>query len=142
MYRIPTTPIPTPRPRLGKYGAYNTTKYTAYKKSLIQWLSLLKIPAKDYDYIHARFYVPYSKSTPKKNRINNFPLRTNFDCDNVIKGLCDALEQAYILKDDRQLSSMFIQKYRTTEENGYIEFELQTIEDNPDINGEQVKISI
>ena len=136
MYRLPITPLPTPRPRLGKHGAYNPPKYTAYKKSLIQWLSLLKIPNKEYDYIHARFFVPYPKDTPKKRRINNLPLQQCFDCDNVIKGLCDALEQAKILNDDRQLSSMFIQKYRTTEEKGYIEFELQTIEDNPDIHGE------
>tara|TARA_R110000803_G_C11950921_1_gene317673 strand:+ start:506 stop:931 length:426 start_codon:yes stop_codon:yes gene_type:complete len=141
MYRIPITPMPTPRPRVGKYGAYNPPKYTAYKKSLIQWLSLLKIPQNDYDYIHAIFYVPYPKSTPKKHRINNFPLRTKFDCDNVIKGLCDALEQSNILNDDRCLSGMFIEKLRTTEEKGYIEFELQTIEENPK-NGESYKLDI
>lgn len=136
MYRIPITPMPTPRPRLGKNGAYNKPEYTAYKKNLIKWIALLKIPKQDYDYIHAKFYVPYPKSTPKKRLINNYPLRQCFDCDNVIKGLCDALEQAKILSNDTQLSGMYIQKYRTTETIGYIEFELQTIEDNPDINGE------
>ena len=117
---------------MGKHGAYNTSKYTQYKRDLIYSLKGLNIPAMDYDYIHARFYLPYPKGTPKKKRINNYPLRTNFDCDNVIKGLCDALEQSNIVEDDRQLSSMFIEKFRTTEENGYIEFELQTIDENPD----------
>ena len=134
-YRIPINPIPTPRPRVGKYGVYNPKHYTNYKKALIQYLSLLKIPEGDYDYIHAKFFVPYPKDTPKKRLINNFPLRQCFDCDNVIKGLCDALEQANVVADDRQLSSMFIQKYRTTDKQGYIEFELQTIKDNPDVNG-------
>tara|TARA_R110000764_G_scaffold212771_1_gene299107 strand:- start:39 stop:344 length:306 start_codon:yes stop_codon:yes gene_type:complete len=95
------------------------------------FLSVLKIPEGDYDYIHAKFFVPYPKSTPKKKLINNFPLRKCFDCDNVIKGLCDALEQANIIEDDRLFSSMFVEKYRTTETVGRIEFELQTFEDNP-----------
>ena len=136
MYSIPITPIPTPRPRLGKHGAYNPQNYTTYKKSLIQCIALLKVPNKDYDYIHARFYVPYPKSTPKKHQINNAPLRVKFDCDNVIKGLCDALEQAHVLDDDRQLSAMYIEKFRTTDTNGYIEFELQTKEENSSHNGE------
>jgi len=136
VYQIPIEPIPTPRPRAGKHGVYNPKKYTDYKKSLILYLRSLNIPKKDYDYIHARFYVTYPKNTPKKNLIDNFPLRQCFDCDNVIKGLCDALEQAYIIDNDRQISSMFIQKYRTTKERGFVEFDLQTIEENPDIHGE------
>lgn len=135
MYRLQITPQPTPRPRLGANGAYNPTKYTKYKSDLIFLLKGLKVPPMDYDYIHARFYLPYAKSTPKKRLINNFPLRTNFDCDNVIKGLCDALEQAKIVEDDRHLSSMFIEKFRTTDSLGYIEFELQTIDESP--NGER-----
>lgn len=123
--------MPTPRPRLGRHGVFNAPKYTSYKKSLIQFLSLLKIPRKDYEYVHAKFYIPYPKSTAKQHLINNYPLRQCFDCDNVIKGLCDALEQANILENDRQLSSMYIEKFRTTERLGYIEFELQTLEDNP-----------
>ena len=59
MYQISITPIPTPRPRLGKHGAYNTSKYTQYKRDLIYSLKGLNIPAMDYDYIHARFYLPY-----------------------------------------------------------------------------------
>jgi len=123
--------MPTPRPRFGKNGAYNTTKYSKYKKAIIFFLSELKIPVGDYDYIHAKFFVPYPKSTPKKTLIDNYPLRQCFDCDNVIKGLCDALQDAKIIEDDRLFSSMFVEKYRTTQAEGRIEFELQTFEDNP-----------
>ena len=127
--------MPTPRPRASRFGVYNPKKYTDYKKSLITYLLSLNIPNKDYDYIHAKFYVPYPKSTPKKNLIDNFPLRQCFDCDNVIKGLCDSLEQANVIGDDRQISSMYIEKYRTIKPEGYIEFELQTTEENPILNG-------
>jgi len=131
MWLLPITPKPTPRPRLGKYGAYNPSKYKKYKNNIKSFLSLLKIPKDDYDYIHAKFFVPYPKSTPKKNLIDNFPLRQCFDCDNVIKGLCDALEESGVINDDRLLSSMFVEKFRTTNKDGRIEFELQTFEDNP-----------
>ena len=97
MYRIPIEPMPTPRPRASRFGVYNPKKYTDYKKSLITYLLSLNIPSKDYDYIHAKFYVSYPKSTPKKNLIDNYPLRQCFDCDNVIKGLCDSLEQANVI---------------------------------------------
>ena len=125
MYSIPITPKPTPRPRLGKHGAYNPKSYTAYKKKLVQWLALLKVPSSDYNFIYAKFYVPYPKNTPKKDRIDCMPLDKVFDCDNVIKGLCDALEQGNIIPNDRCFSTMLIEKYRTTEEHGRIEFELK-----------------
>ena len=34
-YHIGITPRPTPRPRLGKYGAYNKSDYTKYKNDMI-----------------------------------------------------------------------------------------------------------
>ena len=67
----------------------------------------------------------------KKILVDKFPLRQCFDCDNVIKGLCDALEESKIINDDRLFSSMFIEKFRTVSEVGRIEFELQTFKDNP-----------
>ena len=129
MHLIPICPRPTPRPRFGKHGAYNEPKYTSYKNSLVNYLSLLKIPTLDYDYVHAQFYIPYPKNTPKKNLIDKHPLRSKFDCDNVIKGLLDALEQSKILKNDRQLSGLYIEKFYTTNSEGYILFELQEYED-------------
>ena len=75
------------------------------------FIALYKIPKDDYDYIHAKFFVPYPKNTPKKHLIDEYPLRMCFDCDNVIKGLCDALEESKVIKDDRLFSSMFIEKF-------------------------------
>ena len=64
--------MPTPRPRASRFGVYNPKKYTDYKKSLVTYLLSLNIPSKDYDYIHAKFYVSYPKSTPKNKNKNRF----------------------------------------------------------------------
>jgi Holliday junction resolvase RusA-like endonuclease len=130
MYLLPITPKPTPRPRLGKNGVYNTSSYKAYKQNLIKWISLLKIPRNNYDFIWAKFYVPYPKSTKKSDLIDKYPLKKVFDCDNVIKGLCDALEQSGVVENDRCFCSMMIEKFRTTDKVGRIEFELTKFE-NP-----------
>lgn len=130
MYLIPVTPKPTPRPRLGKNGVYNQPNYKAYKQNLIKWISLLNIPRNNYDFIWAKFYVPYPKNTPKKKLIDKYPLKEVFDCDNVIKGLCDALEQSNVIHNDRCFCSMMIEKFRTTSDVGRIEFELTKF-DNP-----------
>jgi len=129
-YCIPVTPKPTPRPRLGKNGVYNPSTYTKYKNNLVKWISLLKIPRKDYDMIWAKFFIPYPKNTSKKKLIDKYPLKEVFDCDNVIKGLCDALEQAKVINNDRCFCSMMIEKFRTTSDVGRIEFELKKFE-NP-----------
>ena len=59
MWTIPVTPMATPRPRLGKNGVFNEPKYTKYKNDLVNWISILKIPKGDYDFIHAHllFYI-------------------------------------------------------------------------------------
>ena len=129
-FNIPITPMPTPRPRLGRGGVYNTKSYSQYKKNLITYIKSLNIDKDEYDYIHARFFIPFPKNTPKKRQIEGLPLKTNFDCDNVIKGLCDALEQADVITNDRCLWSMFIEKFRTNNSYGRIEFDLEIIEED------------
>ena len=48
-----------------------------------------------------------------------------------LKKICDALEESKVICDDRLFSSMFIEKFRTINDVGRIEFELQTFKDNP-----------
>jgi len=123
-YNINITPKPTPRPRLGKYGAYNKTDYTKYKNDLIFLIKLLSIPKEDYYFLKARFFFPYPKNTPKKKLIDLAPLRKKCDLDNVVKGLMDALEKADVINNDRQISTLLIEKKYTLKERGYIEFDL------------------
>tara|TARA_R110002012_G_scaffold303227_1_gene504896 strand:+ start:990 stop:1394 length:405 start_codon:yes stop_codon:yes gene_type:complete len=123
-YHIGITPRPTPRPRLGKYGAYNKSDYTKYKNDMIFLIKCLRIPHGDYHTLKARFLFPYPKKTPKKKLIDFAPLRKKCDLDNVVKGLMDALEKTNVINNDRQISTLFIEKKYTLKEQGYIEFEL------------------
>ena len=126
-YTLEIEPRPTPRPRLGRYGVYNHPAYTDYKRNLMWLLKSKSIPIKDYDSIHARFYFTYPKKTAKKNRIDNAPMRKKCDCDNLVKGLLDALESVKVINNDRQFYSIFVEKFYTCKEKGYIEFELNEV---------------
>ena len=125
-YRLPIEPYPTSRPRLGKNGhTYNTSKYTKYKNDLIILLKSLHIPKEDYSYVRIHFYFPYPKATPKKERIDNSPMRYKYDVDNLIKAIFDALQQSGVVEDDRIISGVYAEKLFTTNEQGYIDFELE-----------------
>jgi Holliday junction resolvase RusA-like endonuclease len=124
-YTLPIDPYPTSRPRLGKHGAYNTSKYTKYKNDLILLMKSLHIPKEDYSYVRIHFYFPYPSSTPKKDRIEKAPMRYKYDVDNLIKAIFDALQQSGIVEDDRVISGVYAEKLFTTNQQGYIEFELE-----------------
>jgi hypothetical protein len=124
-YTLQIDPYPTSRPRLGKHGAYNTSKYTKYKNDLIILMKSLHIPKGDYSYVGLHFYFPYPSSTAKKERVDNAPMRYKYDIDNLIKAIFDALQQSGIVEDDRIISGVYAEKLFTTNEQGYIEFELE-----------------
>jgi len=123
-YHIDLPPKPTPRPRLGKYGAYNKSDYTKYKNDMIILVKSLNIPREDYCHLSARFLFPYPKKTSKKNRKEFAPIRNKCDLDNLVKGLMDVLEKTDVINNDRQFSSLFLEKRYTLRERGSIEFEL------------------
>jgi Holliday junction resolvase RusA-like endonuclease len=124
-YTLPIDPYPTSRPRLGKGGAYNAPKYTKYKNNLIILIKSLHIPKNDYSYVRINFFFPYPKTTAKKDRIENAPMRYKYDIDNLIKAIFDALQQSGVLEDDRIISGVYAEKLFTTNQQGYIEFELE-----------------
>ena len=123
-YNIDLTPKPTPRPRLGRYGVYNKADYKKYQKDMMFLINSLKIPTDDYSHLSARFFFPYPKKTSKKNRIDFAPLRNKCDLDNLAKGLMDVLEKTKVINNDRQFSSLFLEKRYTLRGSGCIEFEL------------------
>ncbi len=128
-YKISLTPKPTPRPRLGKYGAYNKSEYTKYKNDLIFLIKTLNIPKQDYIKLKACFLYSYPKKTSQKNRIDLAPLRNKCDLDNLVKGLLDALEKAEVINNDRQISFLFLEKRFTVKEHGAIYFTLESVVD-------------
>jgi Holliday junction resolvase RusA-like endonuclease len=124
-YRINIEGFPCLRPRLGKYGVYNPTKYTNFKTQTANLLTVLNIPKKDYEYIHIRFYFSYPQYFAKSKRIDNAPMRGKYDIDNLVKAFFDAVQQAKIVHDDRVFSAVYAEKLYTTENFGWIEFEFQ-----------------
>ena len=126
-YNIELTPKPTPRPRLGKYGVYNKSEYKKYQTDMMYFVNSLNIPKDDYSHLTARFYFPYPKKTSKKNRIDYALMRNKCDLDNLVKGLMDVLEKTSVINNDRQISSLFLEKRYTLRECGHIEFELLPI---------------
>lgn len=121
------TPRPAPRPRLGKYGAYNESWYTKYKKDITILLKGLHIPKKDYAKLEVRFGMPYPKTVKggEKNKIEGMPHRINSgDVDNLLKPLKDAMQDVGILQNDCQIYYEAGCKVWTNT-TGYIMFFLQ-----------------
>lgn len=129
MYTLHIKGMPTPRPRKGKWGIYSPTPYKKYLEELSNCIRGLGVPDQDYSGIMVRFFFEYPKSTPKKKQIDLEPHRSKFDCDNLVKGLLDALTYAEVLRDDSQISSVCVSKFYTLEENR-IEFDLLTNRDD------------
>lgn len=124
-YILDIDAMPTPRPRLGKFGTYNPPNYTKYKKGLVILLKSLNIPKEDYSYVKIFFRFPYPASTPKKNRLDEAPMRYKYDIDNLLKGFFDALQDAGIVQDDRRIAGVYAEKFFTNNQKGCIEFELE-----------------
>lgn len=116
-------PQPTPRPKVKRAGGvYYPSNYLAYKQSLINLL--LEEHGKDVLFgassptpVYAAeltFFFSYPKSTPKKRQVDLFPCMNKGDLDNLAKGVLDAMEQASLIKNDREIVHLDIAKYWTT----------------------------
>lgn len=114
---LETTGMPTPRPRFNGKFAYMPKSYNDYQKRLVALLLELGVPKGEYKRIHLVFHFAYPKSTPKYKRLDGVPLLHKFDCDNLAKGVMDALEKAEVVADDRQFYSIKVEKFRTLGED-------------------------
>ena len=63
--------------------------------------------------VDAEFYYSYPKGTPKKDLIEKFPMPSGADCENRWKSVGDALTQAEWWEDDRLITHLGIDKFRT-----------------------------
>ncbi len=102
--------MPTPRPRFNGKFAYMPKTYNAYQQALVALIHEQGIPVGDYTRIAIVFHFAYPKSTPKYKRLEGVPMRNKFDCDNLAKGVMDALEKAEIIEDDRKFFSVKSEK--------------------------------
>lgn len=123
-YILDITPQTSPRPRLGKFGAYMPAKYKAYQDCMMYEMKKCNIEKKDYKELELIAYFPYPASTPKKHLIDNFPMRKKPDYDNTAKCITDCLEKLEIINNDSQIYKASITKLYTTNKEGRIEFKL------------------
>lgn len=115
-------PQPTPRPRVKRMGGvYYPSGYLQYKQALVEQFvanhsAELFATESRHSYIMAEltFYFAYPKSTAKKHRVDNQPCRAKGDLDNLAKGVLDAMEQAGLMTNDRELARLDVAKYWTT----------------------------
>ena len=125
-FYIKITPRPAPRPRLGKYGAYNESWYTSYKKELILKIKTSGLAKLDYSILYIQFGLPYPKTVKggEKMRIEGAPHRNdNGDVDNFIKPVKDALQQSGLINNDCQFYLVCGEK-TYTKSSGFIFFAL------------------
>ena len=100
--------LPTPRPRMGKHGVYNTTKYTNYKKALQMYFrgfEKYKAPAQ------LEIEVAFFFVTPKGYKRTKYQV-PNLDVDNALKGILDAGNNI-LYDDDLQIVKATVTKKYT-----------------------------
>lgn len=114
-------PQPTPRPKVKRAGGvYYPSNYLAYKKSLVEMLVRAhskEIFGEEISAVHSvelTFFFRYPKSTAKKRMIDQQPCFSKADVDNLAKAVLDAMEQAGIIKNDREIVHLDVAKYWTT----------------------------
>ena len=114
-------PQPTPRPKVKRAGGvYYPSNYLQYKKRLVEMLVQAhhkQIFSEELSPIHSvelTFFFRYPKSTAKKRLVDLQPCFTKADVDNLAKGVLDAMEQAGIIKNDREIVHLDVAKYWTT----------------------------
>ena len=113
---FPITPKPTPRPRVGKFGAYYPKEYQAYKDQLKQLAALIcKEKHEGPISMRIEFYMPIPASLSKKKKldlVDQWHIKKP-DCDNLAKGVKDALE-GIAYDNDSQVCELIIRKRYST----------------------------
>jgi len=98
--------VPASRPRVTKFGTYNTPKYDNYKKALRIYFNQFK----GYDAtkvldMDCTFVFKPSESVKR----NKFPKCPPYDGDNLVKGILDA-GNGILYEDDMQFNKISVHK--------------------------------
>lgn len=101
-------PMPTPRVRVTRWGAYNNPKYTTYKETIKNSVKVDKVLTGALK-MEMVFQIKIPKSWTKKKRSDYKNIIPVGDCDNYAKGVMDAL-QKHLFEDDRQVVDLRISK--------------------------------
>lgn len=101
---IPWSGIPKPRPRVTENGTYMPKRYTDWKENVAEWAALAKIPKHDGPLaVNLRFNkgevvveIEYMPDDEVRNGVQG-------DIDNLAGGTYDALQDAGIIENDKQI---------------------------------------
>jgi Holliday junction resolvase len=117
--KIPGPPMGKQRPIVTRRGAFTPKKTVNYENYVKELYIINKFPKLEgYISMSVKAYYPIPKSTSKKKKVQILqgvllPDKKP-DVDNVLKGICDALNTiAY--DDDKQIVHMDIEKYYSEE---------------------------
>lgn len=96
-------PMPSPRPRLGRGGAYMSNKYTEWKRDFKLLFGQHEVTAG----LAITFYISIPQSYSKKQRaaMHLQKHKKKPDIDNLIKSVLDAITDR-----DQEISDIFAQK--------------------------------
>ncbi len=125
--KIPGAPVGKQRPRVTRNGTYTPQKTVEYEKLVRDIYKINRFPKLEgYLSMSVSAYYPIPKSTSKKRKemmLKGILLPDKKpDADNVLKGICDALNTiAY--DDDKQIVHMDIEKYYSEEPHVLIRLE-------------------
>lgn len=105
---------------------YPANGYDTYKTYLVILIQKIRPKIERFEYrgLVVTFYMPYPKSTAKKNLIEGSFHRKKPDWDNLIKGFQDALGDSGIIPNDGMICQAYVEKRYTTNSMGRIEFSL------------------
>jgi len=99
---IPVVPMPAPRPRMSKWGAYFPATYTAHKKEIAVSLPKRAVPLMGELHVVVELVC---------KRIGKSKFTTPAgDLDNLVKPTLDVLTQEGYYGDDRQITDLRISK--------------------------------
>lgn len=99
---IPVTPQPTPRPRVSKFGAYYPANYKVYVKALDAAIPQAESTAKGELLVHLECVCERIKKSKFTTPAG--------DVDNLSKGVLDMLTKKGFYEDDRQITTMVVNK--------------------------------
>ena len=103
-FTLPWAGIPKPRPRVTANGTFMPKRYTDWKDAVAEWVALNKIPSHDgplainlrfsRDGVHVE--IEYMPDDMKRDGVQG-------DIDNLAGGVYDALQDAGIIENDKQI---------------------------------------
>jgi len=114
-------PVPASRPRVTRRGTFNAPAYDAWKRDATllcrsRWHEQAITLAVA---VSVEVTLPRPKSKPRSpsthalywHPTEDYPLPTRGDVDNYAKGALDALQQAGVIADDRQVVELTVTKW-------------------------------